>query len=410
MIKTQRPYFFFNINSRPVQKFKGTKTYVSTGDSEDMENGELVTFYNRPSRANVEPKVNDVIFAKMANTDKTFLIDNKLANYIFSTGFFDISSRNFEPRYLAYLVKSDEFDGYKNAYSEGTTQISISDKRLKKICITYETDIQKQKQIADFLDEKVKKINKLIALYRNKISEFNIYKLQLISETICFGFHEKSNLKINKNIWIPKIPYHWTIKRAKYVFDSLTKGSGITKEQVYENGDTQCIRYGEIYTKYNYSFSYTFSKTYEKEICPQKIAHYGDILFAGTGELINEIGKNVVYLGDKKLLVGGDIIIGKHHHNPIFLNLALICPLSQEQKSRGKSKLKVVHISASEIGNILLPVPPLEEQNYIAEYLNRKIKTIEKIIDNYDKKINTLGDYKKSLIYEYVSGKKEVSL
>lgn len=132
MIKTQRPYFFFNINSRPVQKFKGTKTYVSTGDSEDMENGELVTFYNRPSRANVEPKINDVIFAKMANTDKTFLIDERLANYIFSTGFFDISSKNFDPRYLTYLIQSDEFDGYKNAYSEGTTQVSISDKRLKK--------------------------------------------------------------------------------------------------------------------------------------------------------------------------------------------------------------------------------------------------------------------------------------
>lgn len=410
MIKTQRPYFFFNINSRPVQKFKGTKIYVSTGDSEDMENGELVTFYNRPSRANVEPKINDVIFAKMANTEKTFLIDGKLANYIYSTGFFDISSKYFDPRYLTYLIQSDEFDGYKNAYSEGTTQVSISDKRLKKICITYETDIQKQKQIADFLDEKVNKINKLIDLYRNKIAEFNIYKLQLISETICLGFHKNIDYKINKNIWIPKIPCHWNIKRAKYVFNSLTKGSGITKEQVYENGDTQCIRYGEIYTKYNYSFSSTFSKTYEKEIRPQKIAHYGDILFAGTGELISEIGKNVVYLGDKKLLVGGDIIIGKHHHNPIFLNLALICPLSQEQKSRGKSKLKVVHISASEIGNILLPVPPLEEQNCIAEYLNVKIKTIEKIINNYDKKINTLGDYKKSLIYEYVSGKKEVSL
>lgn len=270
--------------------------------------------------------------------------------------------------------------------------------------------LDKQKQIADFLDEKVNKINKLIDLYRNKIAEFNIYKLQLISETICFGFHKNIDYKINKNIWIPKIPCHWNIKRAKYVFNSLTKGSGITKEQVYENGDTQCIRYGEIYTKYNYSFSSTFSKTYEKEIRPQKIAHYGDILFAGTGELISEIGKNVVYLGDKKLLVGGDIIIGKHHHNPIFLDLALICPLSQEQKSRGKSKLKVVHISASEIGNILLPVPPLEEQNCIAEYLNVKIKTIEKIINNYDKKINTLGDYKKSLIYEYVSGKKEVSL
>ena len=180
MIKTQRPYFFFNINSRPVQKFKGTKTYVSTGDSEDMENGELVTFYNRPSRANVEPKINDVIFAKMANTDKTFLIDERLANYIYSTGFFDISSRNFEPRYLAYLVRSHEFDGYKNAYSEGTTQISISDKRLKKIRITYETDIQKQKQIADFLDIKVKKIDDLISNLKEQNENLNLLFLRTL--------------------------------------------------------------------------------------------------------------------------------------------------------------------------------------------------------------------------------------
>ena len=61
MIKRQRPSLFYIINSRPVQFFKGEKIYVSTGDSDDMENGAIVSYYNRPSRANVQPKINDII-------------------------------------------------------------------------------------------------------------------------------------------------------------------------------------------------------------------------------------------------------------------------------------------------------------------------------------------------------------
>ncbi len=316
-----------------------------------------------------------------------------------------INTKNYSIKFLQYALSYATESVKANGNTIPSWNMQIWDNLYLPL-----PDIQKQKQIADFLDDKVGKIEKLIELYRNKIAEMNNFKFQLISKVVSTGLNVGVCYKNTGNIWIPKIPKHWCLKRAKYVFDVLNKGNGITKEQVYENGDTPCIRYGEIYTKYNYGFFDTYSRTNKKEIDSVKVAHYGDILFTGTGELIEEIGKNVVYLGNDSILVGGDIIIGKHHHNPIFLNLALLCPLSQEQKGRGKSKLKVVHISAAEIGNIILPVPPRNEQDAIADYLNKKIKIIESITNKYNEKISTLKKYKKSLIYEYVSGKKEVTL
>ena len=68
----------------------------------------------------------------------------------------------------------------------------------------------------------------------------------------------------------------------------------------------------------------------------------------------------------------------------------------------------MVHISASEIGNVIIALPPLDEQNAIAEYLDKKCEHISRLIEIKKKKIESLTQYKKSLIYEYVTGKKEV--
>lgn len=173
------------------------------------------------------------------------------------------------------------------------------------------------------------------------------------------------------------------------------------------DGDIQCVRYGEIYTKYNQGFTDCVSRTNLEIIQPHQFFEHGDILFAGTGELVEEIGKNVVYLGNEKCLAGGDIIVMKHHQDPAFLNYALNSIYSQKQKSYGKAKLKVVHISADNIGNVKIALPPLNEQQRIATYLDNKCAKIDRLIAIKQEKINKLNDYIKSLIYEYVTGKKE---
>lgn len=203
--------------------------------------------------------------------------------------------------------------------------------------------------------------------------------------------------------WIGKIPNDWSIQRFKYVVNSLNKGNGITKDEVFPNGNVECVRYGEIYSKYNHSFQDCFSRTNKEVVSSPQYFSYGDILFAGTGELIEEIGKNIVYLGSNACLAGGDIIVVKHSQNPSFLNYAMSSYYAQYQKSLGKAKLKVVHITASQIGNIRIILPSLPEQKKIADFLDAKCADIDQIRADIEKQIEILTDYKKSIITEAVT-------
>ena len=208
--------------------------------------------------------------------------------------------------------------------------------------------------------------------------------------------------------WIGQVPAKWEIKRFRYVASEILKGNGIKKDEVVENGDTPCVRYGEIYTKYNQSFRECSSRTNVSLVPLQRFASTGDILFAGTGESVEEIGKNIAYLGDEKILVGGDIVLARHDQNAGFLSYALNSAYSQRQKSSGKSKLKVVHISSDDIKNIVLLVPPLSEQKAIAEFLDGKCAEIDAETEKCRGMLERLEEYKKALIFECVTGKKEV--
>ena len=201
--------------------------------------------------------------------------------------------------------------------------------------------------------------------------------------------------------WVGKIPSDWEIKRLKYAADYFFKGNGITKDEVFEDGDISCIRYGEIYSKYNGAFVNCISKT--KLMVQDSPRHIkkGDILFACTGELVEEIGKNIVYMGDNPCLVGGDIIVMRHQQDPIFMNYALNS-YAQTQKSEGKAKLKVVHISSKDIQNLVVLLPTHPEQKAIADFLDGKCAEIDGLLTDLDAEIKNLTEYKKSIIAETV--------
>lgn len=268
---------------------------------------------------------------------------------------------------------------------------------------------QQQEEIVRFVQKKVCGIDNLIAHEQATIEELKAYKQSVITEAVTKGLDKSVPMKDSGVEWIGEIPKRWEIKRAKYIATSIFKGNGITKEDIVVDGDTPCVRYGEIYSKYNISFRQCETRTNKSNLSVLQYFNYGDILFAGTGELVEEIGKNIVYLGETECLAGGDIIVLRHKQNPVFLNYALYATHSQMQKSCGKAKLKVVHISASEIGNIYVALPPIEEQKQIADYLDKKCADIDSLISIKQQKIEELKEYKKSLIYEYVTGKKEVA-
>lgn len=209
-------------------------------------------------------------------------------------------------------------------------------------------------------------------------------------------------MKDSNTLWCDKIPQNWDTRRVKYIAICLCKGNGITKEDIVANGDTPCVRYGEIYTKYDQSFYECATRTNKAIISSKQYFTQGDILFAGTGELIEEIGKNIVYLGTGDCLAGGDIIILKHKQNARYLNYALNSEYVQAQKSCNKAKLKVVHISTFEIGNIRVAIPALSEQQKIAEFLDRACGKIDGLKADIQAQIDTLEQYKRSIITEAV--------
>ncbi len=203
--------------------------------------------------------------------------------------------------------------------------------------------------------------------------------------------------------WIGEIPEGWTAVPIYAIAKNFSKGQGITKDQVYEDGDTPCVRYGEIYSKYDNSFAECLSKTKLTEISNPSYFEYGDVLFAGTGELIEEIGKSIIYLGKEKCLAGGDIIVMKHNQTPEFLSYCLNSSAVQQQKSYGKTKLKVVHISKDKIKRVVIALPPLSEQHAIVSYLDKKTAQIDRFISEATKEIEKLNELKQAQIAHLVT-------
>lgn len=167
--------------------------------------------------------------------------------------------------------------------------------------------------------------------------------------------------------------------KLKEIATSIYRGAGIKRDQVTEEG-IPCVRYGEIYTTYNTCFDECVSRTKKEYVSSPKYFEHGDILFAITGESVEDIAKSIAYVGHDKCLAGGDIVVMKHEQNPRYLAHVLNTSMAREQKSKGKVKSKVVHSNVPSIEQIEIPLPPLEVQKRYAE-----------VLDNFEKICNDLN-------------------
>lgn len=149
----------------------------------------------------------------------------------------------------------------------------------------------------------------------------------------------------------------------------IYRGSGIKRDEVTHEG-IPCVRYGEIYTSYDISFKQCISHTKENVVAVPRYFEYGDIIFAITGESVDEIAKSIAYLGHERCMAGGDTVVLKHKQDPRYLSYALSTTAAQIQKSKGKVKSKVVHSSIPALREIKIPLPDLKTQIRIADILD----------------------------------------
>ena len=189
----------------------------------------------------------------------------------------------------------------------------------------------------------------------------------------------------------------------------LIRGSGIKRTETVDSG-LPCVRYGELYTTYNISFTKTVSFI-PKELFEQcKQISYGDVIFTLTGENKPDIAKTIAYLGNSPVAVGGDLAYWTHHGmNPLYLVYFMSSPYAIGRKVNLATGDIIVHISGDKVGSFLIPVPPLAEQNRIVA----KINELEPIIQEYhskEKAVSALNTtfpeaLKKSILQEAVQGK-----
>ncbi|WP_339012424.1 restriction endonuclease subunit S [Fusobacterium animalis] len=283
------------------------------------------------------------------NTSKKFYLNQRVGKFIPDT----VKLNN---RFLYHFLLSKSLEILKISSGSGA-QPNLSTENIKSLVIPA-PPLEVQKEIEKILDNYTKSVEGL----KEKLNE------ELIARKNQYSWYRDYLLKFENKVEIVKL---------KNIATEMYRGSGIKREEVRETG-IPCVRYGEIYTDYGISFEKTKSYTDENLITNKKYIDYGDILFAITGESVEEIGKSTAYIGKEKCLVGGDILVMKHKQDPVYLSYVLSTENVQKQKSKGKIKSKVVHTNATNIGEIEIPLPPLEVQKRIVEVLNN----FEKICNN----------------------------
>ena len=184
------------------------------------------------------------------------------------------------------------------------------------------------------------------------------------------------------------IPESWEWVRLGDVA-SIERGSGIKRSETSSRG-FPCVRYGEIYTTYGYSFTSTKSFVTETVASLCHKANHGDVLCTLTGEWKEEIAKATAYLGKSPIAVGGDLAkISSHVFNPVLLVYFFFAPFMIQQKASKANGTMIVHIGKEAVSNLLIPLPPLAEQKRIVA----KIEELLPLIDRYEKAWSKLEDF-----------------
>ena len=213
-----------------------------------------------------------------------------------------------------------------------------------------------------------------------------------------------TDTKNTKAFYNTEIPEGWSVSHLGDL-GTFSKGKGILKEQVISKG-FPCIRYGEIYTTHDFIIKEFSSFISDGVATESKEIKNGDILFAGSGETVEEIGKAVAYIGNDKAYAGGDVIIlsTKKNINPECLSYALETDFVKKQKRVLGQGNSVVHIYSSDLSKVKIPLPPLPEQKAIAQVLSTAdaaIHTTEKIIAQKELR-------KKWLMQQLLTGKERL--
>ena len=208
--------------------------------------------------------------------------------------------------------------------------------------------------------------------------------------------------------WLEEVPAHWDVRRLAQ-FGTLSKGSGGNKDDERSTG-VPCIRYGDLYTTHHNFILRSRSFISTEKVADYTTTRFGDLLFASSGESIDEIGKSAANLMQEDACCGGDVIIFRPTASvdARYLGYVMDCPPVAAQKARMGRGITVMHIYGAQLKYLKIPFPPLREQTEIARFLDHAERRIRRYIGAKQKLVALLEEQKQAVIDEAVTGRIDV--
>lgn len=268
---------------------------------------------------------------------------------------------------------------------------------MRKISIPYPSK-EEQTRIADYLDSKCSQIDSLVSNIEAQISKLDEYRQVLITQAVTKGLDPNAEMKDSGVEWIGEIPKGWEVtkfKRIAHISPNLVDPRD--HQDVNQIGpDSIEKNTGRITINRNVADSGVNSSNH--------LFHKGMILYS---KIRPELNKATIAPFDG--LCSADMYPIICSINERFLLFSILSkPFLEQAKNVSQMRVKMPKVNQEEIDEFYITLPPLEEQNVISNSINKMIKTIDDLIDKKNSEIERCIQYKKSLIFDFVTGKKEV--
>ena len=315
---------------------------------------------------------------------------------------------NIHAPYFHYLFHTYDLCKVFYGLGDGVRQgMNYADMRkLPLIIPSYE----EQKAIADFLDKKCEEIDELVALQEKIIEELKSYKQSVITETVCKGLNPNAPMKDSGVEWIGEIPEGWNLRYIKDVATFHNGDRGVN----YPSGDDLVSDGIPFLTSNNlhqllldiekYTCKYITLDRYN--ILGGVKIQLDDIIYCLRGSIGNcTLNKQIT----EGTVASSLMVIRPRYISPEYLNYYLHSHIVSAQTEVYMNGTCAANLSAENVSKFNIHIPPAEEQQEIADYLDKKCSEIDQLISIKQQKVVELKEYKKSLIYEYTTGKKEVA-
>ena len=204
-------------------------------------------------------------------------------------------------------------------------------------------------------------------------------------------------------LWMRWVPVHWETPSLGQV-GTLTKGTGGNKEDEQPTG-IPCVRYGDLYTTHKYFIENTRSFIPPESGGQYTRLKFGDVLFAASGETIDEIGKSAVNLLGEPAYCGGDVILFRPHRPllPRYAGYMMDCHAIARQKATMGRGFTVYHIYGKQLKYLRIPIPPPEEQAAIVRFLDHADEQIRRYIAGKERLIALLEEQRQALVHQAVT-------